>query len=326
MTLVSWGMPEVEDLLAKTFPGETGIRITTLRSVFTASTSAGNVVVKPLRTGATQAFLTGKLLAGNRRCPVLPEWIGDCHAPYYRGKSGNRYLITRQLPGREADYRNIEDLMTAIRTMREFHRYSRSLLQEEPNLWKLIGFSPVRVWKQSFSELEQCRRAALRAQDAWSREYLKLWHYFSRQGWEAIQGLPARAEDGEAVICYHDWAFHNLIIANERGYLIDFDAMVVDHPVHDRANLISRYLRLHHWSVEAIMKTLWNFDRIYPWKKNELQRLRSYLMFPYDYWMLGRQFFLEKQHWSSRYFDEQWQRKIIPYREREKVLQLIERI
>jgi CotS family spore coat protein len=326
MTSFSRKDTEITSLLQKLFPDATGIRVIPLRSVYLASTPAGNIVIKPLRTGVTQAFLTGKLLAARRRCPVLPEGVHNGKLAYYRGKGGGRYLITRQIPGREADYRNVEDLATAIRTMREFHRYGRSLLREDPNPWRMLRFVPDRMWEKAFREMEQCRKAANRSPDAWSKEYLKLWHYYSRQGWEAINGLPAREENGEAVICYHDWAFHNVIIARERGYLIDFDLMVVDRPVHDRANLISRYLRLHNWSVEALMKVLWNFDRFYPWKKGEIQRLRSYLLFPYDYWMLGRQFFLEKQPWSPRYYSEQWRRKIAPYREREKVLQLLERI
>lgn len=326
MTLFSRGFTEISLLLREVFPGESGIRVTPLRSVYLATAASGDTVIKPLHTGAARAFLTAKLLAAQRRCPVLPEGVHTGKTPYYRGKSGNRYLITRQIPGREADYRNMEDLVTAIRSMREFHHWGRSLLREEPNLWGMIRFLPDRMWEKAFREMEQCRKAACRTQDAWSKEYLKLWHYYSRQGWEAIRGLPAREENGEPVICYHDWAFHNLIIARGRGYLIDFDLMLVDHPVHDRANLIAKYLRLHDWSVEALMKVLWNFDRFYPWKKGEIQRLRSYLIFPYDYWMLGRQFFLEKQPWSSRYFNEQWRRKVAPYRERERVLQLLERI
>jgi CotS family spore coat protein len=326
MTSFSRKSTEIDPLLQEVFPAETGIHVTPFRSVYLAVTATGTIVIKPLRTGIARAFLTGKLLAAQRRCPVLPERVHTGKTPYYRGKGGSRYLITRQIPGREADYRDPADLVTAIRTMREFHHYGRNLLHEEPNLWGMIRFLPDRMWEKAFREMEQCRKMACRAQDAWSKEYVKLWHYYSRQGWEAIRGLPAREESGEAVVCYHDWAFHNLIIVRERGYLVDFDLMVVDHPVHDRANLISRYLRLHHWSVEALMKVLWNFDRFYPWEKGEIQRLRSYLLFPYDYWMLGRQFFLEKQPWSSRYYKEQWHRKIAPYREREKLLELLERI
>jgi len=72
------------------------------------------------------------------------------------------------------------------------------------------------------------------------------------------------------------------------------------------------------------MKALWNFDRFYPWKIGELRKFRIYLTFPYEYWMLGRQYFLERQPWSTRYFIDQWHRKVSGFEKRIKILELIE--
>ncbi|HYH05051.1 MAG TPA: hypothetical protein VEC37_18315, partial [Bacillota bacterium] len=211
-----------------------------------------------------------------------------------------------------------------IRAMRELHHYSKQLLKAEPDRWRMLLFQPLQAWKGRFAEMETCRKRAIRSRDAWSKQYLKLWYYYSDLACRAINELKALPRLGGEVLCYHDWAYHNVLIYQGAAYLIDFDYMLADLPVHDRVNLISRYLRLHGWSTEALLKIVWNFDRFYPWLRGELKLLRIYLMFPYEYWMLGRQYYLEKQPWGLKYFQDQWERKVANYLLREKVLELIE--
>ena len=296
------------------------------RSVYKVQTRNGNLVVKPLRIGSGKAVLIGKLLSANVDCPVLPDLVKPDAGGNYWWRQGNRYLITREITGREADYFQIADLKAAIRAMAQFHRYTRQIVRAQPPGWRLLTFDPMRAWTQAYSEMETCRRRAIRAGDFWSKQYLKLWYYFSNQAWQAIYEMESAPAAALKVVCYHDWAHHNVIISGARAYLIDFDALVVDRPTHDRANLIGGYLRLYGWTNRALLQLLWNFDRFYPWFEGELSLLRVYLTFPYDYWMIGRQYYLEQQPWSARYFQDQWQRKIVPYQAREKVLDLLESI
>jgi CotS family spore coat protein len=308
------------------FGAEPKLTVTRCRSAYLVQTRDGNLVVKPLRVGSGKAALTGKLLSANVDCPVLPGLVKPSAAGNYWWRHGNRYLITRQIPGREADYFQIADLSAAIRTMAQFHRYTQQIIQAQQPGWSLLTFDPAHAWGQAYSEMETCRCLAIRAGDSWSKQYLKLWYYFSNQACQAISEMETIPAIALKAICYHDWAHHNVIIDGDRAYLIDFDAMVVDRPTHDRANLISRYLRLHSWNNQALMQLLWNFDRFYPWLQGELHLLRVYLTFPYDYWMIGRQYYLEQQPWSARYFQDQWQRKIAPHQARERILDLLDSI
>jgi CotS family spore coat protein len=313
-------------VVAQVFPAGTKLTVAPCRSAYTVLIRDESFIVKPLRVGAGRANLIGKLLSENRACPVLPRLVKPEGCGHYWWHGGNRYLVTRRLPGREADYRQSSDLSAAIATMAEFHRYTRQFTQTLKQGWALLVYEPEREWERYLNEMETCRRLAVRASDPWSRQYLRVWHYFSNQAWLALQAVRARNVPEVKVICYHDWAWHNLIRYGNQAYLVDFDYMLIDLPAHDRANLIARYLRLYDWSREALLKLLWLFDRFYPWRCGELSLLRVYLLFPYDYWILGRQYYLEKQPWSAKYFQDQWQRKIEPYLKREKILDLLERI
>jgi CotS family spore coat protein len=295
------------------------------RSVYFAPQQDPIYVLKPLRIGAIKAHLIGRLLVEEELSSIVPRLIKPESGSYYLWYSGNRYLATEKIPGRVADYYSVMDLKAAVITMANFHRISRQLIQSNPARWSILQFNPQLQWRQYLREMEICREIAIRFQgDLFSRQYLQKWHLFYEMAFRVLQEFPPKVAPMQETLCYHDWAFHNVIIEQERAHLIDFDDMIVDHSIHDRVNLISRYLRLHHWSIPALLKTLWYFDHFYHWQKGDLKLLRLYLTFPYEYWILGRQYYIEKQPWSRRYYQDQWQRKISLLPERLKVLDLID--
>lgn len=280
-------------------------------------------VLKPLQVGAMQAFLISKLLSTRNAWSGLPLLIHPTSGKPYLWHKGSRYMMTAMLEGRTADYFEIKDLQLAIEGMRGFHEFGGAVLQEDPKRWRPLEINLVDLWQKRFQEMSICRSIAIRHQTRWAKQYLKLWHYFASQALQALAELKHYGNIENKVICYHDWAFHNVIINHEKAYLFDFDYMVVDYPVHDKCNLISRYLRLFNWSNRSLFTVLWNFDRFYPWRNHEIKLLRILLMLPYDYWMFGRQLFIEKQPWSEKYYLDQWNRKVMNYSEREQVLNLI---
>jgi CotS family spore coat protein len=301
------------------------LEVARYRSVAVVRTREGSFIVKPLQIGSGKAALCAKLLRDHCDCPVLPDIVPSGDAGAYWRQRGNRYLITRQIHGREADYWQNADLGAAIRAMAQFHRCTAPIVAARQPGWSLLRFQPEQAWRRACAEMETCRRIAIRRGDSWSRQYLKLWDLFRNQASQAIREIATVAKPDFQVICYHDWAHHNVLVADGQVYLIDFDALVQDWPTHDRANLCGRYLRLQGFTNRALLRLLGNFDRFYPWRRGELALLRVYLTFPYDYWMIGRQYYLERQPWSLKYFRDQWQRKIAPYQVREKVLQLLEK-
>ncbi len=310
-------------------------------------------VLKQLKIGAVKASLIGELLSANEdyvaqereslhqgvfhdapsNHAILPRFIKPFHGGNYWWYGGNRYFLTSLIKGREADYRQTGDLQAAIRAMKTFHQFTEKLIARDPCRWVFLKFDIKAEWRRRIREMEVCRDIAIRTRDDWSRQYLKDWRQFYDEAWKAFY----RLKHGERscanasawvreVVCYHDWAYHNVIIQEDSACLIDFDYIIIDQPVHDKVNLIGRYLRLHRWSPESFFKIIWNFHRYYGWRNGELYWLETFLRFPYDYWILGRQYFIEKQPWSRRYYQEQWDRKIDCQPERNRILNLIKLI
>lgn len=303
--------------------------ITKTGSVY-RSGGAKAAILKPLQVGAAQAFAIARILRQSQRefLPelILPISVQRARAGYLWHR-GNRYLAARILPGRAADYFDDRDVAAAIRLMASWHALTGAMLRHDPQLQKLLAFDPVKCWENRIRELDICRAMASRRSDEFSREYLARWPGFTDQANQALRELQSRAGiAAPAVICYHDWAFHNVLIHGEKAFLIDFDYILADTPVHDRANLLGRYLRLFHWAPRSLLKMLRQFEAYYGWRRGEVGQLRVYLTFPYDYWMIGRQYFLEQQPWSERYFRDQWRRKIVAQEVRFQTLKILERL
>lgn len=289
-------------------------------------------ILKPLRIGAGRAACIGRLLSRGAKYGFIPELFrrgADPEQPQpYHWYRGNRYLITSFLPGRPAEYHDLHDLQAALQTMRSFHGMTTGLLQEDPEHWEILRYDPIREWRARLEEFNKCKQLAIKLDDGWSRRYLNVWGGFYRQAQAALEELyKFRGDEATPqTLCYHDWAHHNVLIASGTARLIDFDELLLDHPAHDRANLIGRYLRLGNWSIPSLHRILRENHRHYPWRCGEIRLVRIYLTFPYDYWILGRQYFIEQQPWSYRYYDDQWQRKIAPDNLRLKLLEKMARM
>lgn len=293
------------------------------RSVWLVDDGQDRKVLKPLKTGAVRSFLIGELLKEIKAGWRVPDLIPTETGQNYLWFRGNRYYLTRWLDGREADYYRDEDLEAAIRAMRWFHESTERLV-EASSRWEFFRFQPGREWDRYLREMEACRRLAIRRGDRWCKKYLRLWPDYYYQACRAVEAYLDFDGRSRKCLCYHDWAHHNVVIREGWAYLFDFDYMVMDSATHDKANLISRYLRLHQWDYRYLLKVLWLFDKHYPWKKGELSLLHIYLAFPYDYWMFGRQFLLERLPWSQRYLEEQWQRKVACLGQRNRSLEILE--
>jgi CotS family spore coat protein len=296
------------------------------RGVYLLREVTPHKVLKQLKVGAQQALLIGKLLRQSRVCPVLPQIFESNSGKPYHWFRGSRYILIEFLEGREADYFNLEDLQAAIQAMKELHCFGKELIAQNPRIWSPIKINLLKTWQRRLAEMETCREIAIRQKTGWSQQYLQLWHHHGTLAHQAIHELLQWRGKEIDTICYHDWAFHNLIIKEAKARLFDFDYMIVDYPVHDKCNLIARYLRLFQWSLDSTLRILWNFDHYYPWSSEELRLLLIMLTFPYDYWILGRQYFLEKQPWSMRYYQEQWMRKIGCFKKKQLVFDLLNKL
>ncbi len=293
--------------------------ISCCRGVYLLQTDLGELVLKRMRTGTDRSYLIGKLLEQSHSDGLLPQLISTKYGGSYFFQNGNRYLLTTKLAGREGDYLNFEDFLSALHGMRLFHATAAPLIATDP-AWQVIKFSVVALWQWRLRELLVCRRLAQHDSSEFGKQYLSRWAYFYLQASLALSLSQLQRIQSEPRLCYHDWACHNLLLDQGRVGLFDFEYLILDVGAHDQANLLGKYLRLYSYDEVRFAQAMQALRDNYPCRAAERQLLRAYLTFPYDYWMLGRQYYLERQPWALKHYWQQWRRKIEVEPQRARVL------
>ena len=105
---------------------------------------------------------------------------------------------------------------------------------------------------------------------------------------------------------HHDFAHHNILHTFDgRTYVIDFDYSIMDIRMHDLGSLIIRNMKKSNWDIDKALEILESYDRRNPVSSSELKVLAPFFLFPQDFWMISRQYYIERKNWDEEdYMDK----------------------
>jgi CotS family spore coat protein len=113
------------------------------------------------------------------------------------------------------------------------------------------------------------------------------------------------SEDAEAKgsFIHHDFAHHNILHTFDgRTYVVDFDYSIMDIRMHDVGSLILRNMKKSNWDIDKALNILESYDRRNPVSIEELKVLAPFFLFPQDFWMISRQYYIERKAWDEEDF------------------------
>jgi len=102
--------------------------------------------------------------------------------------------------------------------------------------------------------------------------------------------------------CHHDFAHHNLLFADKKIYVIDFDYCILDTHLHDLASLILRSLKNGRWNIKGAEMILNKYSSINEVEEEEIPVIAAFMEFPQDFWQVGIQYYWEKHPWGEEFF------------------------
>ena len=298
------------DLLEKDFLFQVEVIVPT-RSAWRIETSAGPRYLK--RTAASRAELPFVIGLHDYLAQVAPGMVPHIlRTKQGRDRllcAGQVYLVLDCLAGREADYLKDGDPEAAAGGLALFHRVARGYRPPAPlGARRRYGTWPAQM-RVRLRGLDRFRAMAEAAGGAFDLCYLALWPDYRRQGEMALACLansgygPLSARAAAArEICHHDLAHHNVLLHGERVRFLDLDYAVGDSVLHDLVNLANHLLRLYEWDVRparAALLRYWGGSWPLP---PILEAFRAMLIWPQDFWQIGRQYYDEKQPWSTEDF------------------------
>lgn len=220
-----------------------------------------------------------------------------------------KYFLTEWIDGRECDFLNPMDLDAAIEVLANLHKASEGYA---PDVCPMDRCYFGR-WPENFSrridEMRLIKDKVLAKPDKGEidRIYLDYVDMCINDGEEALRLLDKtdyKELSGDAALkgsfIHHDFAHHNILHTFDgRTYVVDFDYCIMDIRMHDVGSLIIRNMKKSNWDVDKAMSILESYDGRNPISSRELRVLAPFFLFPQDFWMISRQYYIERKDWDE---------------------------
>lgn len=222
---------------------------------------------------------------------------------------GDKYFLTEWIDGRECDFLNPLDIDAAIEVLARLHNaaegYAPALYPESRCYYG--------KWPENFrrriDEMKLIKEQVLAKPEKSDMDgiYLDYVDMCISDGEEALlllnktdyQGLSEEAAKKGGFI-HHDFAHHNILHTFDgRTYVVDFDYCIMDIRIHDIGSLIIRNMKKTNWDMDKALDILESYDRRNPISNKELSVLVPFLLFPQDFWMISRQYYIERKPWDE---------------------------
>ncbi|WP_125153318.1 CotS family spore coat protein [Clostridium rectalis] len=258
---------------------------------------------------------------------------------YYMNVEGNPYALVNEdiytlsewLNGREADFRNTEDLIIAAKNLACMHIASKGYEPPENSKLKTdLGRWPHLMEKRvrSFDKMRDMARKRSNKNN-FEMNYIKTVDFYKSLGRRAMKVLNesdymeiCKLTEEEKSFCHHDYTYHNIIIDdNSDVNVIDFDYCKREVRVYDVSSFMIKVLKRVDWNIEYANLIIDSYNSVYPIKENEYKVLFAFLLFPQRFWRLSNRYYYNEVNWPQNTFNNKMEELIA---EQEKYTKFIE--
>lgn len=222
---------------------------------------------------------------------------------------GEKYFLTEWIDGRECDFLNPIDLDAAIDVLANLHKAAEGYLPDfcptdrcyfgkwpENFIRRVDEIKLIKEQVLSKSEKSDIDRIYLNYVDMCINDGEEALLLLSKTDYQRIS-LDASKNGG---FIHHDFAHHNVLHTFDgKTYVVDFDYCIMDIRMHDLGSLIIRNMKKSNWDIDKAMDIIESYDQRNPVSNEELKVLTPFFLFPQDFWMISRQYYIERKDWDE---------------------------
>lgn len=220
-----------------------------------------------------------------------------------------KYFLTEWIDGRECDFLNPVDIDAAIEVLAGMHNAAegfkpavcpsdRYYYGKWPENFK-ARMEEMRLMKEQVlakPEKSDIDKIYLDYVDMCMKDAEEALRLLGRTGYQELSD----AAEGKGGFIHHDFAHHNILHTFDgRTYVVDFDYSIMDIRMHDVGSLILRNMKKCGWDTDKALEILESYDRRNPIGREELRVLAPFFLFPQDFWMISRQYYIERKDWDE---------------------------
>lgn len=294
------------------------LQVRAIRKVYKVTTPHGVFALKPTNLSEEElVFIQGVLLhLAKKGFPALPFCTIHSGQPFMT-MGNTRFLLMPWFDGAEANFQHLNELNTGVKLLARLHRISEGFPTARAPGDRVYWGKWPRIWSRRLNQLVYFKGLSGLGREAFDRIYARHAPYFLKQASRALSALEASPylrlvveERQRSYLCHHDFSARNLLLADDRCCLVDFDYCLCDLRLHDLANLMLRLLRQDKWQYTRARFALLVYHRQYPLTASHLQVLHAFFQWPQDFWQVGLQYYVERLAWPAKRFLKSLKRKV----------------
>lgn len=245
----------------------------------------------------------------NRGFKKIPEIIKTKDNLEYISLGDNFAYLNRWIDSRSCDYGNLDDLKLASETLGELHNCSEGFTLSSNMRPRIAWFSWIKVFETRCEEILDFKRRIYQKayKSQFDEIYLNAMEEEIDRGKRAIDEIKnsnyielMNREVLKRGFCHHDYAYHNILINNNREVnIIDFDYCILDTHIHDLSSLLIRAMKDGCWSKDRANYILNSYENTHSLYSDEIRLMKGFIRFPQGFWQIGLQYYWEQQPWRE---------------------------
>ncbi|OFI06173.1 spore coat protein I [Clostridium acetireducens DSM 10703] len=235
------------------------------------------------------------------------------------------YTLSEWIDGRECDFKSVDDLENAAKSLAYLHIASEGYEPPENSKLKTdLGRWPYLMKKRvkAFNKMRDIVRKKKNRGD-FDLNYIKNYEFYKELGKRAMTVLEnscysklcSEAENKKS-FCHHDYTYHNIIVDNNNKInVIDFDYCKRELRTYDISSFMIKVLKRCNWDINYAKLIIDSYNEISPLKEEEYRVLFAFLLFPQRFWRLCNRHYYNEINWPSKTFDKKMNKLIMEQEE-----------
>lgn len=285
-----------------------------MKGVYFIRTSIGNKCLKKIAYGCQKLMYIYKAkehIINNGFDRIDKNLLTPAGAPYAL-VNDDVYVVTDWIDGRECDFRNEDDLKLAAETLGHLHLAARGFMPEEGvRVRNDIGRLPYTMEKRVVT-LNKMRDIARKnnKKTEFDMLYITNVDFYIKLAQQAIKYLNidsyykvCNLSLADNTLCHHDYNYHNILIDKDNlAHVVDFDYCKSEIQVYDLSTLLIKSLKRLDWDIRYAELILGSYNSVRQISKDELNILKTLMMFPQRFWRLANRYYYKEANWGEDVF------------------------
>lgn len=279
------------------------------RGAFLLDTSAGRLLIREFSGSAYKLAREQELLQHLKDCGYLvdrmePDREGQLSSVY---REYERFVVKESLDGRECDTRSESEILKAASLLAGMHKDLRGFCQvtEEDRL-RLAGADAVEELKRHNRELRKIYGFIRRKnrKNEFESAYLACYPEVIEEAQQTERRLRESSYERlrerallEGHFCHGEYIHHNILVANGRMGVINFEKFALDVQVNDLYLFLRKILEKQNYDFRLGSRIVKAYEQVRPLDEEEREYLGIRMQYPEKFWKLANYYYNTNKAW-----------------------------